>query len=50
MKIFKIYLVFFSYLFVLNCTKQEKVSLIEEKDLELQMIDAFREGYRVRVR
>ena len=47
MKIFKIYLVFFFLsFFVLNCTKQEKVSLIEEKDLELQMIDAFREGYR----
>ena len=40
MKIFKIYLVFFSYLLFWT-TKQEKVSLIEEKDLELQMIDAF---------
>ena len=47
MKIFKIYLVFFLLsFFVLNCTKQERVSLIEEKDFELQMIDAFKEGYR----
>ena len=47
MKFLKIYLIFFSLsFFALNCTKQEKVSLIKEKDFELQMIDAFKEGYR----
>ena len=27
-------------------SKEEKVSIIEEKDLELQMIDAYKEGYK----
>ena len=30
--------------FQTNCSKKEKVSLIEEKDVELQMIEAFKEG------
>ncbi len=46
MKFIKILLIFFLVSFFLNnCSKKEKVSLIEEKDVELQMIDAFREGY-----
>ena len=46
MKLIKILLIFFLMSFFLNnCSKKEKVSLVEEKDAELQMIDAFKEGY-----
>ncbi len=33
-------------LLTIGCSKKEKVSIIEEKDFELQMISAFREGYK----
>ena len=47
MNIFKIFLIFFiTSFFLTNCAKKEKVSLIVEEDVELQMIRAFREGYR----
>ena len=47
MKFLKIFLIFFLLSFFLaNCTKKEKLSLIVEEDVELQMIRAFREGYR----
>ena len=47
MKFLKIFLIFFLLSFFLtNCAKKEKVSLIVEEDVELQMIRAFREGYR----
>ena len=46
MKLIKILLIFFLMSFFLNnCSKKEKVSLVEEKDAELQMIDAFKDGY-----
>ena len=46
MKLIKILLIFFLMSFFLNnCSKKEKVSLVKEKDAELQMIDAFKEGY-----
>ena len=46
MKFLKIFLIFFLLSFFLaNCTKKEKLSLIVEEDVELQMIRAFREGY-----
>ena len=46
MKFIKILLILFLMSFFLNnCSKKEKVSLVEEKDAELQMIDAFKEGY-----
>ena len=37
------FIIFFIFIFLANCTKQEKVSVIEDKDVELQMIDAFKE-------
>ena len=47
MNILKIFLIFFiTFFFLTNCAKKEKVSLIVEEDVELQMIRAFREGYR----
>ena len=47
MNILKIFLIFFiTSFFLTNCAKKEKVSLIVEEDVELQMIRAFREGYR----
>ena len=30
---------------LISCSKGEKISVIEEKDIEAQMIEAFREGY-----
>ncbi len=33
-------------LLAIGCSKKEKVSIIDEKDFELQMISAFREGYK----
>ena len=46
MKLIKILLIFFLMSFFLNnCSKKEKVSLVDEKDAELQMIDAFKDGY-----
>ena len=46
MNILKIFLIFFiTSFFLTNCAKKEKVSLIVEEDVELQMIRAFREGY-----
>ena len=33
------------FIFILSCTKKEKVSLITEKNIQNQMIEAFEEGY-----
>ncbi len=30
---------------LISCSKVEKISVIEEEDIESQMIEAFREGY-----
>ncbi len=47
MNIFKFFLIFLiATFFLTNCTKKEKVSVIVEEDVELQMIRAFREGYQ----
>ena len=46
MKFLKIILIFFfASLFLTNCAKKEKTSLIVEEDVESQMIRAFKEGY-----
>ena len=42
--IIKILLLIFGVLLI-SCSKAEKISVIEEKDLETQMIESFREGY-----
>ena len=47
MNYLKILLIFFVFLFLTNCSKEEKASLIIEEDAELQMIRAFKEGYDV---
>jgi len=46
MNFLKILIIFFLVSFFLtNCAKKEKMSLVVEEDVELQMIRAFREGY-----
>ena len=42
--IIKILLLILSVILI-SCSKGEKISVIEEKDIEAQMIEAFREGY-----
>ena len=47
MNLTKIFLIYFLvFIFLTNCTKQEKISLIEEEDVEMQMVQAFKEGYK----
>ena len=47
MNFLKILLIFFFVTFFLtNCAKKEKISVIQEEDLELQMIQAFEDGYK----
>ena len=44
----KFYKIFFLIIFVIltSCSSEnKKISIIEESDLELQMIDAYKEGY-----
>ena len=46
MNFLKFFLIFFFIsLFLTNCSKKEKVSIIVEEDVEQQMIRAFKEGY-----
>ena len=42
--IIKILLLIFSVLLI-SCSKKEKISVIQEEDIETQMIEAFREGH-----
>ena len=44
----KLYKIFFLIIFVIltSCSSEnKKISIIEESDLELQMIEAYKEGY-----
>ena len=42
MNLTKIFLIYFLvFIFLTNCTKQEKISLIEEEDVEMQMVQAL---------
>ena len=43
--IIKILLLVLSILLI-SCSKEEKISVIEEKNIEAQMIEAFKEGYK----
>ena len=42
--IIKILLIILGILLI-SCSKEEKISVIEEEDIEAQMIEAFKEGY-----
>ena len=45
MQFHKIFIFFILIILVLSCSKkEEKISLIEEKNLEMQMIEAYNEG------
>jgi len=44
-KILKIIFIVF-FVFIVSCSKDEKVSIIKEKDIELQMIDSYEEGLK----
>ena len=38
--------IFITYIFLLSCSSdQKKISIIDEDDLELQMIEAYKKGY-----
>ena len=42
--IIKILLIILGILLI-SCSKEEKISVLEEEDIEAQMIEAFKEGY-----
>ena len=42
--IIKILLIILGILLI-SCSKEEKISVIEEENIEAQMIEAFKEGY-----
>ena len=44
LKIFSIFLI--ATFFLTSCSKKEKISLVVQEDVELQMVRAFREGYK----
>ena len=47
MKFHKFFFWFIYYYFLISCSeKQEKVSLIKEDNLEMQMIEAYNEGLK----
>ena len=45
MKIFKNFILFIFIILTISCSKSEKVSIVKEKNIETQMIEAFKEGY-----
>ena len=45
MKIFKNLIFFIFIILIISCSKSEKVSIVKEKNIETQMIEAFEEGY-----
>ena len=45
MKIFKNFILYIFILLIISCAKSEKVSIVKEKNIETQMIEAFEEGY-----
>ena len=45
MKIFKNFILFILIILIISCSKSEKVSIVKEKNIETQMIEAFEEGY-----
>ena len=45
MKILKNFILYLIILLLISCSKSEKVSIVKEKNIETQMIEAFKEGY-----
>jgi len=45
MKIFKNFILYIFILLIISCSKNEKVSIVKEKNIKTQMIEAFKEGY-----
>ncbi len=46
MKILKNLILFTLLLLLISCSKDKKVSIVKEKKIETQMIDAFKEAMR----
>ena len=46
MKILKILILYSLILLFISCSKDNKVSIVKEKNIETQMIEAFEEGYK----
>ena len=45
MKILKSFIISILITFLISCSKTEKISVVKEKNMETQMIEAFEEGY-----
>ena len=45
MKIIKNLKILIILFLIISCSKNEKVSVVKEKNINTQMIEAFREGY-----
>ncbi len=45
MKIFNKFIQLILILLIISCSKNEKLSILKEKNIETQMIEAFKEGY-----
>ena len=43
----KNYLIIFYILFLTSCSKKEKIEIIEEKEIDLQMIDAYKKAEKL---
>ncbi len=46
MNFLKNFIIYLLVLFVISCSSDKKVSIVKEKNIETQMIEAFEEGYK----
>ena len=46
MNFLKNFIIYLLILFVISCSSDKKVSIVKEKNIETQMIEAFEEGYK----
>ena len=46
MNFLKNFIIYLLILFVISCSSDKKVSIVQEKNIETQMIEAFEEGYK----
>ena len=46
MKILNNFILLILVILTISCSKDEKISVVKEKNIETQMIEAFEEGYK----
>ena len=46
MKILNNFILLIFLILTISCSKDEKISVVKEKNIETQMIEAFKEGYK----